>query len=58
MSGGQQDEFDHPYKLLTLNDGDDSITNTEGAFSKMLKATGDETAKSLFEIAKESYMRN
>lgn len=57
MSGGHQDEFDHPYKLLALNEGDDSITNTDGTFAKMIKATGDETAQSLFSIARESFMR-
>ena len=48
MSNGQNQEFDHPYKLLALNENDDSITNKEGYFSKMLQATGEETAHGLF----------
>ena len=52
MSGGSATEFDHPFKLLTLNDSDTEITNKDGYFSKMIFATGDETARSLFEIAK------
>ena len=48
MSNGHGEEFDHPYKLLVKNVGDSEITNTEGYFSKMISATGAETAKSLF----------
>ena len=56
MNAGKAEEFDHPFKLL-VNDteNDNEITNHEGHFSKMVKATGGETAKSLFEIAKEKY---
>lgn len=48
MNQGEAEEFDHPYKLLVNQTTDDEITNTDGYFAKMLKATGDETAKSLF----------
>ena len=27
MNNGQLEEFDHPYKLLVENDGDQEITN-------------------------------
>ena len=50
MDKGYAREFDHPFKLLTQQDEDQSITN-EGFFSKMVKATGEETADSLFNIA-------
>lgn len=55
MKQGFGEEFDHPYKLLVKNDGDTTITNPDGYFSKMLKATGEETAISLFEIAHSKY---
>lgn len=51
MSGGRGDEYDHPYKLLALNIGDDSITR-DGLFAKMIKSTGKDTANILFQIAK------
>ena len=49
MDKGSGEEFDHPFKLL-VNDpeNDDEITNTDGLFAKMIKATGKETAESLF----------
>lgn len=42
-------EFDHPFKLLTENDSDTSITKkdsngNDGYFAKMVKATGEETS--------------
>ena len=56
MHKGEAMEFDHPFKLLTNDEQDSEITKTnedgsEGYFAKMVKATGDETAKQLFEIA-------
>jgi len=51
MNNGCAEEFDHPYRLLVQNDGDTSITNEDGYFAKMVKATGEDTAKGLFEIA-------
>lgn len=50
MNNGQGVEFDHPYNLLVENIGDTEITN-DGYFAKMVKATGEETASSLFKIA-------
>ena len=44
MNNGGLEEYNHPFKLLALNDGDQKITNGEGFFSKMIKATGEETA--------------
>ena len=46
MDHGKGREFDHPYKLLTNNDRDQSITSTnadgtDGYFAKMVKATGE-----------------
>ena len=50
MKNGCAEEFDHPYKLLVNEDSDTSITN-DGFFSRMVRATGEETAQGLFEIA-------
>ena len=44
MQDGCGREFDHPYKLLVENEGDQEITNDNGYFANMLKATGEETA--------------
>ena len=54
MNKGEGKEFDHPYKLLVEDPEADNteITNKEGYFSKMLKSSGKQTSKSLFEIAK------
>ena len=56
MNKGLGVEFNHPFKLLTENDTDTSITKkdadgNDGYFAKMVKATGEETAQSLFQIA-------
>jgi ATP-binding cassette subfamily C (CFTR/MRP) protein 4 len=44
MDKGRGVEFDHPFKLLAQNDTDEEINN-ETFFTKMVKATGEETAK-------------
>lgn len=44
MSAGRAGEFEHPYKLLVKEVGDDTITNQEGMFAQMVLATGLETA--------------
>lgn len=54
MSNGEGKEYDDPYKLLVENLGDDHITSN-GAFAKMIQATGAHTAQSLFVIAKEKF---
>ena len=54
MDKGHGVEFDHPYNLLVNDSGDSSITK-DGFFSKMVKATGEDTADSLFNIAKEKF---
>ena len=43
MGSGRAEEYDHPYKLLVSNVGDSKITR-DGFFSKMINATGGETA--------------
>ena len=55
MNDGFAEEFDHPYNLLVKNEGDETITNRDGYFAKMLLASGEETALSLFKIAKSKY---
>jgi len=54
MDKGEMKEFDHPYKLLVENTDIDNecITLNEGYFAKMIKASGKEASKSLFNIAK------
>jgi len=55
MEKGSFAEYDAPFKLLANKDTDTKITNTGGWLAKMIAATGDETAQSLFDIAKEKY---
>lgn len=55
MDKGKGVEFNHPYQLLVNEIGDDSITKTDGYFAKMLNSTGEDTAQSLFTIAKEKF---
>lgn len=55
MADGRAGEFDHPYKLLVEKLGDLTITNQGGLFAQMCLATGEDTAQSLFEIAKKQY---
>lgn len=52
MREGRGEEFDHPYSLLVNQIGDENLTKTDGYFAKMVQSTGEETANSLFEIAK------
>lgn len=47
MDEGRGKEFDHPFNLLVKNAADTEITN-DGFFAEMVKATGQETAQSLF----------
>lgn len=54
MDQGKGREFDHPYKLLVKNVGDEEITN-DGYFAQMVKATGKDSADSLFQIAKDKH---
>lgn len=55
MSDGMGVEYDHPFKLLASSTDDSSITREDGYFARMVKATGAETAESLFKIAKEKF---
>lgn len=55
MREGRSEEFDHPYKLLVEDVGDDQITR-DSFFAKMVKSTGEDTAQNLFQIAKEKYL--
>ena len=64
MDEGYGKEFDHPFKLLTNATTDKEITKTlegssePGYFARMVKATGDNTSKQLFNIAKSSWERS
>lgn len=55
MKDGACGEYDHPFRLLVKDTNDDTITNQDGLFAKMVLATGYETALTLFEIAKQEY---
>ena len=55
MNNARCEEFDHPYKLLVSNIGDQNITNHQGYFSKMIVATGESTSNSLFKIAYQKF---
>ena len=55
MEHGKGLEYDHPYKLMVKNIGDQFVTNEDGYFSKMVLACGKQTAQSLFDIAKDKY---
>ena len=57
MDKGRVREFDHPYKLLVKNIGDDSITNTDGLFASMILHTGAKHSEVVFQTAKNSYFR-
>ena len=53
MDNGELKEFDTPFHLLTQNETDDNITNTQGYFAQMVLATGEESSKYLFKEAKK-----
>ena len=55
MKDGSMGEFNHPYRLLVADDGDESITNLNGLFSRMVLATGIDNSHSLFEIAENTF---
>ena len=45
MENGQNIEYGHPFKLLTWNESDKEITRKSKHFSKMVLATGENSAK-------------
>ncbi|XP_037871800.1 ATP-binding cassette subfamily C member 4 isoform X1 [Bombyx mori] len=49
MDAGRLVEFDHPYKLLS---------NPDGYFAKMVKETNEKMSQQLYEIAKDTYIKN
>ncbi|KAI5634798.1 ABC transporter domain-containing protein [Phthorimaea operculella] len=49
MDAGRLVEFDHPYKLLN---------NPESHFTKMVNETSDKMSAQLFQIAKDTYLKN
>ena len=55
MSHGSCEEYDHPFKLLVKDDKDTELTNIDGYFARMVRATGTRAAKQLFEIARSNY---
>jgi len=57
MDAGEAKEYDHPFRLLAVNESDEIITQ-DGFFASMVKATGETTSLSLFKIAKDNFKRN
>lgn len=55
MADGTGVEYDHPFNLLVEDVEDGCITRDDGYFAKMVKATGAESAESLFGLAKVKY---
>ena len=55
MDQGRGREFDHPYRLLVEQVGDEGITRQGGYFAQMVLATGEDASKALFKIAKDKY---
>ena len=56
MSDGTGVEYDHPFHLLAEKEEDSCITRDDGYFARMVRATGQESSESLFNLAKEKYM--
>ncbi len=54
MDAGKVVEYDHPYKLLVESIGDEAIT-AKGAFSTLVKNTGEAASRKLLERSKESW---
>ena len=52
---GTSVEFDHPFLLLAESTDDLEITK-KGRFSDMVKATGEENCRNLFELAREKFL--
>ena len=53
---GEMVEFGRPYELLVKNIGDETITNTESYFAKLVLGNKS-SSKSIFETAKSAYFR-
>ena len=54
MQEGTNKEYDHPFKLLVKDLNDSEITS-DSHFAQMVRATGNETAIGLLQIAKMKY---
>ena len=54
MELGKVVEYDEPF-LLLVNDIEDKVITSNGAFAKMVLDTGEEKSKSLFYSAKKAY---
>ncbi len=48
-------QFDHPFLLLAENPGEDKQITKGGLFAQMVKKTGEENSKLIFEAAKNAY---
>jgi len=55
LDKGTKIEFDEPYKLLTKNVGDSTLTNPTGHFASMVMNTGPKTTQRIVDIAREAY---
>lgn len=57
MDQGTAAEYNHPFQLLVKDVSDTEITS-DGIFAQMVKATGEESSRSLFQIARQKFNRN
>lgn len=48
-------EFEHPFRLLAETEDDLEITK-KGRFAEMVRATGEENSRNLFELAREKFL--
>ena len=58
MDKGRVAEYDTPYELLVKEIGDYEITKENGVFAEMVKSTGQNMSRRIFEIAREKYLPN
>lgn len=57
MDNGKMVEYDSPYALLTEKIGDSRITKHDGLFADMVKSTGKNMSKKIFEVAREAFYK-
>jgi len=57
MDQGCMVEYDSPYMLMVENEGDNYISKKNGVFVEMIRNSGNEMAKKIFEIAHEKFYK-
>ena len=56
MDKGKAVEFEAPY-LLLVNNVDDQLITKDGYFANLVENTGEQNAKTIFNMAKEHYFK-